>query len=50
MFDKIIMGVQAFFLAVLLYIFAVFFLCMGQEYTGVNVIKYPVKCERVTSV
>ena len=50
MIDKIVIGIQALFLAVVLYIFAVFFLCLGQEYTGVNVIEYPVKCERVVKV
>ena len=50
MFDKIIIGIQAFFLAVLLYILAVFFLCMGQEYAGLKVIDYPIKYERVMKV
>ena len=50
MFDKIIIGIQALFLAVLMYIFAVFFLCMGQEYAGVKVIEYPVKSERIVTI
>ena len=43
-------GIQATFLFVLLYIFAVAVLCFGQEYAGVKVIEYPVKCERMVKV
>ena len=50
MIDKIVIGIiQAVFLAVLLYIFAVFFLCLGQEYTGLKPINYTVK-ERVVKI
>ena len=47
MIDKIVLGIQAAFLFLLLYIFAVAFLCFGQEYAGVKVIEYSVKCERM---
>ena len=50
MIDKIVIGIQAVFLAVLLYIFAVFFLCLGQEYTGLKPINYTVKAERVVKI
>ena len=47
MIDKIVIGIQAVFLAVLLYLFAVFFLCLGQEYTTVNCI---MKAERIVRI
>ena len=50
MIDKIIMVIQAVFLFVVLYVFAVFFLCLGQEYTGLKPINYTVKAERVVKV
>ena len=50
MIDKIVIGIQAVFLAVLLYVFAVFFLCLGQEYTGLKPVNYTVKAERVVKV
>ena len=50
MIDKILMGIQAAFLFLLLYIFAVVFLCLGQEYTGLKTIDYAVKAERVIKV
>ena len=50
MVDKIVMGVQAVFLAVLLYIFAVVFLCMGQEYAGLKPIDYTVKTGRMVKI
>ena len=50
MIDKIVIGIQAVFLAVLLYAFAVFFLCLGQEYAGFKPIDYTVKAERVVKI
>ena len=50
MVEKILAGIQAAFLFLLLYIFAVVFLCLGQEYAGVKAIEYPVKCERMVKV
>ena len=50
MIAKIITGIQATFLFLLLYIFAVAFLCLGQEYAGVKVIEYPVNQTRILRI
>ena len=50
MIEKLIIGIQAAFLFLLLYIFAVVFLCLGQEYTGLKTINYTMKVERVIKV
>ena len=50
MIDKIVIGIQAVFLAVLLYAFAVFFLCLGQEYAGFKTVNCVVQVERVMRI
>ena len=50
MIDKIVIGIQAVFWAIVLWIFLTFFLCIGQEYTGLKPINYTVKAERVVRV
>ena len=50
MIDKIVICIQAGFLFLLLCIFAVAVLCLGQEYTGLKAIDYAVKVERVIKV
>ena len=50
MVEKIIAGIQAVFWFIVLYIFAVAFLCFGQEYAGLKTIDYVVKAERVVKV
>ena len=50
MVEKIIAGIQAAFLFLLLYIVAVVVLCLGQEYAGVKVIEYPVNQTRIMRI